>query len=92
MDMDGLYHFVPGGGLTTWYGFANKILEGISGHISHALLMLVPIHTIDYPLPAKWPRNSNMSNEKLKHMFGLAFPSWEQSLKLCIDELTYSAV
>jgi hypothetical protein len=28
-DMDGLYHFAPGGVLTTSYGFANKILDGI---------------------------------------------------------------
>ena len=91
MDMDGLYHLVSSG-LTTWYGFANKILEGISGHISHASPKLMPIPTVDYPLPAKRPRNSSMSNEKLKHIYGLAIPSWEHSLMLCLDELTFSAV
>jgi dTDP-4-dehydrorhamnose reductase len=91
VGMDGLYHLVSSG-LTSWHGFASKIIEGISCHISHALPKLMPIPTNDYPLPAKRPLNSSMSNEKLKHAYGLTIPSWEHSLKLCLDELVISAV
>lgn len=85
-DIGGLYHVVPSG-LTTWYGFAKKILEDTSCHVSHTLPKLIAIPTAEYPLPAKRPHNSSMSNEKLKQTYGLEIPSWENSLMLCLDEL-----
>ncbi len=84
-DTSGLYHAVPSG-LTTWYGFAKKILEDTSSHDSHTLPKLIPVQTGEYPLPANRPHNSSMSNEKLKRTYGLKMPSWENVLTLCLDE------
>jgi dTDP-4-dehydrorhamnose reductase len=84
-DISGIYHVVSGG-LTSWHGFAKKILEYVSKHTSQAVPKLMPISTHDYLSPAKRPHNSSMSHDKLKDKFGLVAPSWEQSLMLCLEE------
>ncbi len=84
-DISGLYHVVCGGH-TSWYGLAREILEVVSGHASHAMPVLKPIPTIEYPTPAKRPLNSRLSTEKLKRMCGLVVPAWEESLILCMNE------
>lgn len=86
-DVSGLYHMVSGGPATSWHGFARKILENISHRTSQDLPKLVPIPSADYPLPAKRPRNSVMSCEKLIQAYGLQIPAWEDSLLLCLDEM-----
>lgn len=88
-EISGIYHVVSSG-LTSWHGFAKKILEYVSCHSSRALPRLMPISTSNYPSPAKRPRNSSMSQEKLKDEFGLVIPSWEQSLMLCLQEVMKS--
>ncbi len=85
-DVSGVYHAVSVGS-TSWYGFAAKILESAPGHALQAMPKLIPIPTSDYPLPAKRPRNSCLSNEKLTRTFGLAIPAWEKSLALCLREM-----
>ncbi len=86
-DISGLYHVVSSG-LTSWYGFARKILEIESSRTARVVPKLIPIPTIDFPLPARRPLNSGMSIEKLKHVCGLVLPAWEESLLLCMDEIT----
>ena len=85
-DVSGIYHVVSGGS-TSWYGFAGKILEGALRHAPQSMPKLIPISTSDYPSPAKRPLNSRMSNNKLAHVYGMAIPSWETSLALCLDEV-----
>ena len=73
----GLYHLTASGS-TSWHGFAAAIarLERSAAHV-------MPIASEDYPLPARRPRNSRLSNEKLLREFGLALPDWEVSLAAC---------
>lgn len=78
----GLYH-VTGAGETSWYGFANAILEA-----SGADCELKPIPTSDFPAPAKRPAYSVLDNSKLADTFGLSLPAWEQSLAQCLEDLT----
>ncbi len=85
-DVGGLYHVVAAG-RTSWHGFTEHILKRISSRASHALPRLVAISTHEYPLPARRPRNSCMSCEKLTQAFGFTIPAWEKSLALCLDEL-----
>ena len=84
-DFSGLYHVVSSG-MTTWYGFARKILETRARAMARPTPRLVPISTADYPLPAKRPRNSCLSDAKLRNAYGLVMPSWEKSLTLCLEE------
>jgi dTDP-4-dehydrorhamnose reductase len=86
-DVSGIYHAVSAGS-TSWHGFAAKILECAAGHVLPAPPKLVPIPTSGYPLPATRPRNSCLSNEKLMRTYGLTIPSWEESLALCLRDIT----
>lgn len=86
-DVSGIYHAVSSGA-TSWHGFASRILESAPGDILPAPPKLVAIPTSDYPLPAIRPRNSCLSNEKLMHTYGLTIPSWEESLALCLRDMT----
>ena len=76
----GIYHFTNAG-RTTWYRFATAIYERgrRSGLISKEV-QLVPITTADYPTPAKRPKYSYLSKEKIQQEFGLAIRPWESAL------------
>ena len=90
-DFSGLYH-VTSSGMTTWHGFAGKILENDIGRKMRSMPELISVSSDDYPLPAKRPQNSCLSNDKLARAYGLKLPSWEKSLTMCFDELAESPV
>jgi len=90
-DASGIYHAVSAGS-TSWHGFAAKILESAAGHALPAPPKLVPIPTSGYPLPTMRPRNSCLSSEKLMRTYGLTIPSWEESLALCLRDISVSPV
>ena len=70
------------GGETSWFGFANKILE-LSGLIKDTELISIP--TIEYPTPAVRPRNSLLSNKKLIQTFHHELPHWQEALQECLN-------
>ncbi|MEQ1710240.1 MAG: dTDP-4-dehydrorhamnose reductase [Hyphomicrobium sp.] len=74
----GTFH-LTGAGETTWYGFAVEIfrLAAASGSTTPRL---VPIPTREYPTPALRPASSRLDNGKIGRTFGIALPSWQQSL------------
>jgi dTDP-4-dehydrorhamnose reductase len=76
-------------GETSWHGFAQKIVD-IAREQGKAELKnqaILPIPTTDYPLPAQRPANSRLSNDSLEQQFGLVMPSWDNALRLCMQEL-----
>ncbi len=77
----GIYHF-SNEGVCSWYDFARAVLEmyGID-------CMVNPIHTIDYPTPAKRPHYSILDKSKIKTTFELQIPYWRNSLTKCIEKL-----
>jgi dTDP-4-dehydrorhamnose reductase len=74
----GVYH-ITASGSTSWHGFATEIarLEQVGA------ARVVPIPSEAYPTPARRPKNSRLSNEKLLRQFGVALPAWEASLAAC---------
>ena len=48
---------------------------------------LRPLHTEDYPTPARRPPYSVLDKTKIKNTFGLIIPWWEDSLKDCMKKL-----
>jgi len=40
-----------------------------------------PIGSTAYPLPAKRPRNPVISKDKIKQVFGVQMPDWEDQLR-----------
>ncbi len=76
-----LYNLVCDG-QTSWFGFAQAILEASS---SSQDTKLIPIPTSEYPTPTKRPQNSVLSTKKLKSAFGIAPPAWDVTLKYCLS-------
>ena len=78
----GVYHFTNEG-VCSWYDFTRAIhrLEGIDD------CKVSPIHTEDYPVPAKRPHFSVLDKTKIKQTFGIDIRWWEDALKECIKEL-----
>ena len=70
------------GGETSWFGFAKKIFDQ-SGLIEDT--ELIPIPSIEYPTPAVRPKNSLLSNTKLKQVFHHEMPHWQIALKECLN-------
>ncbi|MGY6156171.1 dTDP-4-dehydrorhamnose reductase [Paraburkholderia graminis] len=79
-ERSGVYHLTAAGE-TSWHGFAKSILDIAMGDNAPNV---VPIGTSDYPVPAKRPANSRMSQSKLTETFGLALPDWQDALCLCM--------
>lgn len=77
----GTYHLTCAG-RTTWHGFTRAILDAAR---LPKTPKLEPIPTSAYPLPARRPANSVLSNAKLAAAFGLALPDWQEALGLCLE-------
>ena len=82
-DRSGIYHLTASG-KTSWFGFTQAILEHNYADSSHQLPTVNPITSAEYPLPAKRPRNSTMSTQKLIETFSLEMPAWNHALRLCL--------
>lgn len=81
----GVFH-MAGGGETSWAGFAEAIFtEAAEAGLPHARVK--PITTADYPTPARRPANSRLSGAKLRQVYGLAMPVWQDALARCIEEI-----
>ena len=78
----GVYHYTNEG-VASWYDFTKAIhrIYGIQG------CNVKPLHTDEYPTPAKRPHYSILDKTKIKKTFGIEIPHWEESLKDCIEML-----
>jgi dTDP-4-dehydrorhamnose reductase len=89
----GIYHAVPDGE-TSWHGlavFAIEIAATAGEGIEVKSENIQPIPTIDYPLPAKRPYNSRLSNIKLKKAlsemaFTGQYPHWQDQVEAYVKE------
>ena len=80
----GVYHF-SNEGVCSWYDFTKAIhrLAGIAD------CKVKPLHTEEYPTLAKRPHYSVLDKSKIKTIYSIDIPYWEDSLKECIDALDY---
>ena len=79
---------VTAGGATSWWGFAEAILEhAMEQGLLRNRPKVRPIATSDYPLPAARPKNSRFAQERLRKRFGIELPEWQQGLLLCMRTL-----
>ncbi|MBU9614017.1 dTDP-4-dehydrorhamnose reductase [Burkholderia multivorans] len=78
----GVYHFTAGGE-TSWHGFAESIFALALGDKAPRV---IPIPASEYPVPAKRPKNSRMSCEKLANAFGIRMPQWSDALRFCLSD------
>lgn len=78
----GVYHFTNEG-VCSWFDFTRAIhrLEGIDD------CQVQPIHTEEYPVPAKRPHYSVLDKSKIRKTYGIDIRWWEDALKECIKNL-----
>ena len=77
-----IFHFSNMGEIS-WSDFAKEIFK-----LSNLDCKITPINTDQYPTRAVRPQNTTLSKEKIKNHFKLQIPSWQQSLKECLNEIT----
>ena len=77
----GIFHFsnYPE---TTWFEFAQKIAE-----FSGSKIRLNAITTEKFPTPAKRPKRSTMSLDKIEETYKIELKHWENTLQDCIETL-----
>ena len=72
----GTYHYA-GGGVTTWHGFASRIVA-TQAPITGRAPRVIPISTRDYPTSAKRPANSVLDCGKFARTFGFSGRPWAE--------------
>lgn len=95
-NQTGVYHFTNTGS-TSWYGFACEIINeynqlAISRNwpaLKVNIDNIVAIATADYPTLALRPANSRLDNTKLKEMFNVELPSWQQGLHQVMQAMAF---
>ena len=78
----GIYHF-SNEGVTSWYDFT-KAIHRIAG-IKECQVR--PLHTAEYPTPANRPHYSVLDKTRIKTVYGIEIPYWEDSLEECVGKL-----
>ncbi len=84
-NFSGVYHMTNTSS-TSWHGFARAIFDRTEVVGFVAAPMIEPVPTEAYPLPAPRPRNSSLSNAKLRKEFNIALPAWDEALSMCMQE------
>jgi len=76
-----IYHHSNKGKIS-WYDFAKEIFK-----LAEIDCKVSPITTVQYPTPAKRPRNTLMSKDKIIEEFSVEILDWKKSLEACITIL-----
>jgi dTDP-4-dehydrorhamnose reductase (EC 1.1.1.133) len=85
----GTYHLVASGE-TSWHRYAQFVIAEaiqLGCELRAEPEQIFAISTQEYPLPAKRPANSRLSNQKLQQTFNLVLPHWEYHVSRMIKEL-----
>ena len=83
----GLVHLANSGS-TSWHGFASAIVEGFKARGQPVKASAVhAITTEEVPTRAVRPANSRLDLSRLRQVFGVTTPSWQQALGRELDIL-----
>ena len=88
-EVSGVYHLTAKG-YTSWYEFAGFILEH-ARRTNFPLKIqsdaLLPIMSVEFPLPAERPLNSRLNTYKLEKTFALNLPAWQVGVFRTLTEI-----
>ena len=84
-DIAGTYHLTSAGS-TSWYEFAKLIVEHTSDTRA-ASPRVHPIPSIEYPTPARRPKDSRLDCGKIARTFAVSLPHWREDALSCLDEM-----
>lgn len=76
----GIYHY-SNEGEVSWYEFALAIRQ-----IGSYDCKVISIPSSSYPTPAKRPAYSLLDKTKIKRVYGIQIPDFENSLRICLKE------
>lgn len=76
-----IYHY-SNDGICSWYDFAKEVME-----LCNLDCKINPIHTSEYPTPAKRPFYSVLDKTKIKNDFNIDVPHWKDDLSECLEML-----
>jgi len=74
----GLYH-LSSTGEGSWYDFARAIVGDA------ARPRVIPITTVEFPLPARRPAYGVLATGRFARTFGFALPDWRDALAICME-------
>lgn len=77
----GIYNY-SNEGIITWYDFAKAIKE-----LTGSSCDIIPIPTSSFPTDARRPGFSVLDKRKIRSVYNIATPDWEESLSKCIKRL-----
>jgi dTDP-4-dehydrorhamnose reductase len=82
---------IAASGETSWYGFARRIVDGLRARgLSLAVQSIVPLRSEEYPTKAQRPPNSRLDLTRLRDVFGISTPRWDEALETELDQLVCS--
>lgn len=79
-ELAGIYHLTSQGD-ATWFEFAKEILNEMVERRPN----IVPISSLEYPVPAKRPPNSRLDCQLMQDTFS-RLPHWKVALRLCQEK------
>lgn len=79
IDLGETYHFC-GTPSVSWYEFAKTIIHTAARFETLKVENILPISTLEYPTPARRPKNSFLSCEKITTTLGISQPNWAEIL------------
>ena len=79
----GIVHVTNGGAPATWFELARVVFAR-----ARAEALLSPCTSAEYPTPARRPRYSVLSTNRLEHLLSGPLPHWRDRLDRFLDELT----
>jgi dTDP-4-dehydrorhamnose reductase len=77
----GIYH-CSNEGSCSWFELALEIVKG-----NRSRCEVVPVKTLEYPLPAPRPAYSTLNKEKIKSQYRIRIPEWQESLSVCMQKI-----
>ena len=80
----GIYHY-SNEGVCSWYDFTKRIHK-----LACIQCYVQPIETKDYPTRTPRPHYSVLNKAKIKTVFGIEVPYWEDSLAVCLSLIEHN--
>jgi len=84
-ERTGTYH-LSAAGETTWYGFAEAILDSVRGEPGIVAHTVNPIGTDEFPTPAPRPARSTLNGARIERVLGVTLPDWRVCVQQCLGE------
>ena len=85
----GTYHIVASGE-TSWHGYAIAVVDAAKKYGMETKLtseQIKPVTTKENPMPAARPANSRLDTTKVRTIFSVRLPKWQQEVEEIVKEL-----